>query len=146
MLSFSHPYVYITILFKCQFLLTLDCSDGLLLILLIVKSNLPQYHSNPHSRDINTTSRTSLGVEWIGICLPLQGTQVWSLSWEDFTCHGQLKPTCHSDWACTLRPVSSTKKRSHRSEEPAHRNEEQPCALRPERACTEQPRPSTTKK
>ena len=96
-------------------------------------------------RDINTTSRTSLVVEWIGICLPLQGTQVWSLIWKDFTCHGQLKPTCHSDWACTLKPVSSTNKRSHRNEEPAHCNEEQPCSLQLEKACTQQPDPAQPK-
>ena len=96
-------------------------------------------------RDINTTSRTSLVVQWIGICLSMQGTQVWSLIWEDFTCHGQLKPTCHSDWACTLKPMSSNyracvlqlpkptclepvlySKRSHRNEKPVHCTEERP--------------------
>ena len=29
---------------------------------------------------------TSLLVQGLGICLPVQGTQVWSLTWEDFTC------------------------------------------------------------
>ena len=30
-------------------------------------------------------------VQWIGICLPLQGTQVRSLIWEDPTWHGTSK-------------------------------------------------------
>ena len=32
----------------------------------------------------------------------MQGAQVCSLVREDSTCHGQLKPVCHSYWACTL--------------------------------------------
>ena len=39
---------------------------------------------------------TSLVVEWIKICLPMQGTQVWSLVWEDLTCHGATKPESHN--------------------------------------------------
>ena len=30
----------------------------------------------------------SLVVLWVRICLPVQGTWVWSLVWEDYTCHG----------------------------------------------------------
>ena len=30
--------------------------------------------------------------QWIGICLPIQGTQVRSLGQEDSTCHGAAKP------------------------------------------------------
>ena len=35
-------------------------------------------------------SRTSLVVQWERICLPMQGTGVWSLVWEDSTCRGTL--------------------------------------------------------
>ena len=46
---------------------------------------------------------TSLVVEWIKICLPMQGTQVWSLVWEDLTCRRATKPVCHNSWACMLK-------------------------------------------
>ena len=35
---------------------------------------------------------TSLVVQWIGIRLPVQGTQVWLLVWEESTCRGATKP------------------------------------------------------
>ena len=39
----------------------------------------------------NVTSWTSLVVQWLKICLPMQGTRVWSLIWEDFTSLGDRK-------------------------------------------------------
>ena len=54
--------------------------------------------------------RTSLLVQWIRIHLPMQGTRVKSLVWEDSTCHGATKPTCHnyrSPWAQS--PCSATR-------------------------------------
>ena len=36
---------------------------------------------------------TSLGVQWLRIPLPVQGTQVPSLVWEDLTCH-RAKSLC----------------------------------------------------
>ena len=41
---------------------------------------------------------------WWRLCLPMKGTQVWSLVREDPTCHGTTKPICHNYWACTLEP------------------------------------------
>ena len=43
--------------------------------------------------------RTSLVVQWLRICLPMQGTQVQSLVWEDPTCSWATKPVCRSHWA-----------------------------------------------
>ena len=40
--------------------------------------------------------RASLVVEWLRICLPVQGTRVQSLVWEDPACHGAAKPVCHN--------------------------------------------------
>ena len=40
--------------------------------------------------------RTSLVVQWLKIHLPKQGTQVWSMFWEDPTCSGATKPMPHS--------------------------------------------------
>ena len=34
-------------------------------------------------------------VQWLGICLPVQGTQIQSLLQEDFTCWGEAKPVHH---------------------------------------------------
>ena len=49
---------------------------------------------------------TSLVAQWIRICLPMQGTQVQSLAWEDFTCHGETEPVCRNYWAHALEPGS----------------------------------------
>ena len=50
-------------------------------------------------------NQTSLIVQWLRICLPVQGAQVWSLVWEDPTCRGATKPCatttepmCHNGW------------------------------------------------
>ena len=37
-------------------------------------------------------SRDFLVVQWLRICLPMQGTCVQSLVWEDSTCQGAAKP------------------------------------------------------
>ena len=42
----------------------------------------------------------SLVVQWLGICLSMQGTRVQALVWEDPTCHGTTKPVSHNYWAC----------------------------------------------
>ena len=47
---------------------------------------------------------TSPVVQWLRIRLPMQGTQVRSLVWEDPTCHGTTKPASHNYWAYTLEP------------------------------------------
>ena len=36
--------------------------------------------------------RTSPVVQWIGICLPMQGTRIQSLVWEDSPCCETTKP------------------------------------------------------
>ena len=45
-------------------------------------------------------------VQWLRICLPTQGTWVWSLVGEDPTCRGAAKPVHHNYWACALEPAS----------------------------------------
>jgi len=49
------------------------------------------------------TTGTPLVVQWIGIHLPMLGTQVQSLVWEDSTCLGQLKPKCSAAAAKSLQ-------------------------------------------
>ena len=40
--------------------------------------------------------RTSLVVQWLRIRLPMQGTQVQYLVWEEFMYRGATKPVCHN--------------------------------------------------
>ena len=42
----------------------------------------------------------SLVAQWLRICLPMQGTQVRALVWEDPTCRGATRPVSHNYWAC----------------------------------------------
>ena len=42
----------------------------------------------------------SLVVQWLRICLPMQGTRVRALVWEDPTCRRATKPVSHNYWAC----------------------------------------------
>ena len=48
----------------------------------------------------NKTSRASLVAQWLRICLPLQGTRVRALVWEDPTCRGATRSVSHNYWAC----------------------------------------------
>ena len=40
--------------------------------------------------------RTSLVAQWLRVRLPMQGTQVQALVWEDPTCHGAAGPVCRN--------------------------------------------------
>ena len=42
------------------------------------------------------TRRASLVAQWLRICLPMQGTQVRALVWEDPTCRGATRPVSHN--------------------------------------------------
>ena len=41
-------------------------------------------------------SGASLVVQWLRICLPMQGTRVRALVWEDPTCRGATTPVSHN--------------------------------------------------
>ena len=45
---------------------------------------------------IKKSTRASLVVQWLGVCLPMQGTRVRALVWEDPTCCGANGPVSHS--------------------------------------------------
>ena len=47
-------------------------------------------------KEIKNTSGTSLVAQWLGIRLPMQGTRVRALVWEDPTCRGATRPVSHS--------------------------------------------------
>ena len=42
--------------------------------------------------DGKDTMRASLLIQWLRICLAMQGTPVQSLVWEDSTCRGATQP------------------------------------------------------
>ena len=42
------------------------------------------------------SSGASLVAQWLRICLPMQGTRVQALVWEDPTCHGAIRPVSHN--------------------------------------------------
>ena len=82
--------------------------------------------------------RASLVAQWLRSCLPMQGTWVRALVWEDPTCCEATKPMHHNYWGCALEPVSHNywahvpqpmhlepvlrNKRSNCNEKPAHHN------------------------
>ena len=45
---------------------------------------------------IKTTVRASLVAQWLRVCLPMQGTWVRALVWENPTCHGATGPVSHN--------------------------------------------------
>ena len=45
---------------------------------------------------IKTTMRASLVAQWLRVCLPMQGTRVRALVWEDPTCRGATRPVSHN--------------------------------------------------
>ena len=45
---------------------------------------------------IKLKSWASLVAQWLGVCLPIQGTRVRVLVWEDPTCRGATEPVCHN--------------------------------------------------
>ena len=42
----------------------------------------------------------SLVAQWLRVCLPMQGTRVRALVWEDPTCRGAIRPVSHNYCAC----------------------------------------------
>ena len=40
--------------------------------------------------------RASLVAQWLRVCLPVQGTRVRALVWEDPTCRGATGPVSHN--------------------------------------------------
>ena len=49
-----------------------------------------------HINKFKNKNRASLVAQWLRICLPMQGTRVRALVWEDPTCHGATGPVSHN--------------------------------------------------
>ena len=46
--------------------------------------------------DVSENWGPSLVAQWLRICLPMQGTRVRALVWEDPTCRGAAGPVSHN--------------------------------------------------
>ena len=44
----------------------------------------------------NKKTRASLVAQWLRVCLPMRGTRVRALVWEDPTCRGATRPVSHN--------------------------------------------------
>ena len=74
---------------------------------------------------------TSLVAQWIRI-LPMQGTGVWSLVWEDLTCHRATKPEHHNYWTYALQQEKPPQWEAHTPQESS------PCSPQLEKAHMQQ--------
>ena len=48
------------------------------------------------TKNRNRMYRASLVAQWLRICLPMQGTRVRALVWEDPTCREATRPVSHN--------------------------------------------------
>ena len=82
-------------------------------------------------------SRASLVAQWLRICLPMQGTLVRALVWEDPTCRGVTRPVSHNYWACASGACVPQQERPRQWEARAPRWEWPPLASTRESPHTE---------
>ena len=47
-------------------------------------------------KELKREGRASLVAQWLRVCLPMQGTRVRALVWEDPTCREATKPVSHN--------------------------------------------------
>ena len=64
--------------------------------------SIPKYvytqisENNVEKKESKKNQGASLVVQWLSICLAMQGTLVQSLVREHSTCHGSMKPRYHN--------------------------------------------------
>ena len=90
------------------------------------KNNTLWFHKEPHlslNSPLEDRLGTSLMVQWLRICLPMQGTWVRSLVQEDPTCRRATKPVHQNCRACALEAVHRSR-RSQPVEKPGARSGE----------------------
>ena len=69
------------------------------LVLIALLSHMLTY-SQTHSKYLHEVKSymqgASLVAQWLRVCLPMQGTRVRALVWEDPTCRGATGPVSHN--------------------------------------------------
>ena len=80
---------------RCK-LLYIECINNRILV--YSTRNYIQYPVINHNGKeyLKRMYRASLVAQWLRIRLPMEGTWVRALVWEDPTCHGATKPVCHN--------------------------------------------------
>ena len=95
--------------------------------------------------------RASLVAQWLWTCLPMQGTWLRALVWEDPTCRWATKPVRHNYWPCALEPVShnpwsfSATREATAMRRPRTVTKSSPHSPQLEKARTQQQRPNAAK-
>ena len=109
-----------------------------------IKKNTAWSHLYVESKTTTTTKNqthirhqiwASLVAPWLGVCLPMQGTRVRALVWEDHACCGATGPVSHNYWACapqqerlwrweTRAPRWRVAPTRHNWRKPMHRDED----------------------
>ena len=72
-------------------------------------------------REYKFMCRASLVAQWLRVCLPMQGTRVRALVWEDPTCLRATKPVSHNYWACASGACAPQRERPRQWEARAPR-------------------------
>ena len=91
----------------------------------------------------NSIRRASLVAQWLRICLPMQGTRVRALVWEDPTCHGATRPVSHNYWACASGACAPQQERPRQWEARAPRWRVAAGSPQLEKALAQKRRPNT---
>ena len=95
-----------------------------------------QSASSDWSTQLKHDQGTSLVVQWLRICLPMQGTQVRSLVWEESTCCGTTKPKQHNYWNPCTQSLCSATREATTSRTPCTTTKSSLCSRRLEKTCT----------
>ena len=85
--------------------------------------------------DLKINCRASLVAQWLRVRLPMQGTRVRALVWEDPTCRGTTGPVSHNCWACASGACALQQEKPPQWEACALQRRVAPASHNTEKAC-----------